>query len=155
MSTSSNAMPSAWQAYDKRGKPLSCHGWEVNFDGVGAVQYQPVLAGHSVVAFAVARSPNPFAALSTDHVRQIAAAPDLLAAAQALAARGFFTPTSCADAATLEDMAAMRAAIAKATQSEHAGPLECAARGQEECLHYGACFEAGSCVRARATGSES
>lgn len=78
MRTSSNAITSAWQAYDKRGKPLGCQGWEVSFDGVGAVQYQPVLAGHNVVAFAVARSPNPFATLSTDHARQIAAAPDLL-----------------------------------------------------------------------------
>lgn len=26
---------------------------------------------------------------------------------------------------------------------------DCNARGSEECLHYGACFEAGQCVRPR------
>jgi hypothetical protein len=44
-----------------------------------------------------------------------AAAPKLLAAAQRLAARGFFTPTTCADKATQKDMASMLDAIAKAT----------------------------------------
>lgn len=44
-----------------------------------------------------------------------AAAPELLFAAQRLAARGFFTPTACADKATLKDMESMLAAIAKAT----------------------------------------
>lgn len=36
---------------------------------------------------------------------------DLLAAANRLEARGFFQSVSCADAATLADMAAMRAAL--------------------------------------------
>ena len=44
-----------------------------------------------------------------------AAAPKLLLAAQRLAARGFFTPSSCADKATLKDMTSMLDAIAEAT----------------------------------------
>lgn len=47
----------------------------------------------------------------------IAAIPELLAAAKRLQARGFFTPVSCTDEETLEDMAAMCAAIAKASKS--------------------------------------
>ncbi len=39
---------------------------------------------------------------------------ELLDAAKRLQARGFFAPVSCADEETLKDMAAMRAAIAKA-----------------------------------------
>jgi len=39
------------------------------------------------------------------------AAPELLAAAKRLEARGFFNPVSCADDATLADMARMRQAM--------------------------------------------
>lgn len=47
--------------------------------------------------------------------QMFASAPKLLSAAQRLAARGFFTPTACADKATLKDMKSMLAAIAEAT----------------------------------------
>ncbi len=47
-----------------------------------------------------------------------AAAPKLLLAAQRLAARGFFNPSSCADKATLKDMASMLEAIAEATGAQ-------------------------------------
>ncbi|MES2888678.1 MAG: hypothetical protein V4739_11775 [Pseudomonadota bacterium] len=42
-------------------------------------------------------------------------------------------------------------AISKATLI--APSMECAARGEDECMGYGACSEAGSCVRSKATGS--
>jgi hypothetical protein len=38
---------------------------------------------------------------------------ELVAAAQRLEARGFFAPSSCADAATAADMRSMRSALAK------------------------------------------
>lgn len=44
-----------------------------------------------------------------------AAAPKLLSAAQRLAARGFFSASTCADKATLKDMQSMLDAIAQAT----------------------------------------
>ena len=47
--------------------------------------------------------------------RAMATGPQLLAAAQKLAERGFFTAVSCASREELEEMAEMRAAIAAAT----------------------------------------
>lgn len=84
---------------DARRRPLAPHGW---------------LCGTEAAGFAAALQADQGTASIADQWRT--ACSELLDAAKRLQQRGHFEPSSCADAATRADLAAMRAATVWADQ---------------------------------------